>query len=56
MRNRGIRTVAEVVEDDATVQALRALGVDYAQGNHSAEPRPIAQLCEVRGCGRCVVA
>jgi diguanylate cyclase (GGDEF)-like protein len=49
-RIMGIYTVAEFVEDDATVQALRALGVDYAQGNHFARPRPIAELCEVMDC------
>jgi EAL domain-containing protein (putative c-di-GMP-specific phosphodiesterase class I) len=41
-RIMGIHTVAEYVEDDATAAALRALGVDYAQGNHFAEPRPLA--------------
>jgi len=43
-RIMGIHTVAEYVEDDATAEALRALGVDYAQGNHFAEPRPLAGL------------
>jgi diguanylate cyclase (GGDEF)-like protein/PAS domain S-box-containing protein len=28
----GIKTIAEYVEDEATLQALRKLGVDYAQG------------------------
>lgn len=28
----GIRTIAEFVEDEATLSALRALGVDYGQG------------------------
>jgi diguanylate cyclase (GGDEF)-like protein len=46
-RIMGIYTVAEFVEDDETAAALRALGVDYAQGNHFAEPRPMANLCEV---------
>ncbi len=46
-RIMGIRTVAEFVEDGETALALQALGVDYAQGNHFAEPRPLAQLCEV---------
>ncbi len=42
----GIRTVAEYVEGAETVQALTALGgVDYAQGNHFAAPRPLAELC-----------
>ena len=29
----GIRTIAEFVEDEATLVALRRLGVDYAQGH-----------------------
>jgi len=28
----GKRTIAEMVEDEATLNALRTLGVDYAQG------------------------
>lgn len=44
-RIMGIRTVAEFVEDGETVEALKALGVDYAQGNHFAAPRPMAELC-----------
>ncbi len=28
----GVRTVAEWVEDERTLDALRAIGVDYAQG------------------------
>jgi EAL domain-containing protein (putative c-di-GMP-specific phosphodiesterase class I) len=43
----GIRTVAEFVEDEETAQALKTLGVDYAQGNHFSEPRPLARLCEL---------
>lgn len=42
----GIKTVAEFVEDAATASALRALGVDYGQGHHYAEARPLAELCE----------
>ena len=48
-RIMGIHTVAEFVEDEETAAALKSLGVDYAQGNHFAEPRPLAQLCEVIG-------
>jgi EAL domain-containing protein (putative c-di-GMP-specific phosphodiesterase class I) len=50
-RIMGIHTVAEFVEDEETAQALRALGVDYAQGNYFAAPRPISYLCEVMGGG-----
>ena len=46
-RIMGIRTVAEFVEDGATASALHALGIEYAQGNLFAEPRPLARLCEV---------
>ncbi len=46
-RIMGIRTVAEFVEDEETAQALKALGVDYAQGNHFSEPQPLARLCEL---------
>jgi EAL domain-containing protein (putative c-di-GMP-specific phosphodiesterase class I) len=39
----GLQTVAEGVEDAATLQLLRALGVDFAQGYHIARPRPVEQ-------------
>ena len=39
----GAKTVAEYVEDDATVECLRELGVDWMQGYLIAEPMPIAQ-------------
>lgn len=35
----GIKTIAEFVEDSATLEMLRSLGVDYAQGNEIGEPR-----------------
>lgn len=37
----GKRTVAECVGDDATVDWLRRLGVDYAQGFHVGRPQPL---------------
>ena len=36
-----IRTIAEFVEDDAVLQAVRDIGVDYAQGYCIAKPVPI---------------
>lgn len=35
------RTVAEFVGDQATMEALQALGVDYAQGYYIAQPVPL---------------
>ncbi|MDF1483028.1 putative bifunctional diguanylate cyclase/phosphodiesterase [Extensimonas sp. H3M7-6] len=40
----GQRTIAEFVVTPAHVQALRALGVDYAQGYAVAKPRPIEEV------------
>ena len=37
----GVRTVAEGVEDDATLALLRKYGVDYAQGWHLGAPAPV---------------
>ena len=38
----GKRTIAEFVEDEATLVRLRELGVDYAQGWHVGRPAPLA--------------
>jgi len=40
-RSLGKRTVAECVSDDATVEWLRELGVNYAQGFHLGRPRAL---------------
>jgi EAL domain-containing protein (putative c-di-GMP-specific phosphodiesterase class I) len=40
----GKRTIAEFVEDAATSDLLRQLGVDYAQGWHVGRPGPLPQL------------
>ena len=40
-RRMGLRTVAEFVEDQATVEALRGLGVDYVQGYGVHRPAPL---------------
>ncbi|MEJ7714168.1 MAG: EAL domain-containing protein [Thermoleophilaceae bacterium] len=39
----GIKTVAEGVEDEDTLQLLRDLGVDYAQGYHIGRPAPLSE-------------
>jgi EAL domain-containing protein (putative c-di-GMP-specific phosphodiesterase class I) len=36
----GLRTIAESVEDEATLDALSKIGVDYAQGYYLARPQP----------------
>jgi EAL domain-containing protein (putative c-di-GMP-specific phosphodiesterase class I) len=40
----GLLTVAEFVENEAIVDILRELGVDYAQGYHIAEPRSFERI------------
>jgi diguanylate cyclase (GGDEF)-like protein/PAS domain S-box-containing protein len=37
----GIRTIAEFVENDAILERIRALGIDYAQGYGIARPQPL---------------
>ena len=39
-----IKTIAEGVENEATLEKLRSLGVDYAQGYHLGRPGPLPQL------------
>jgi EAL domain-containing protein (putative c-di-GMP-specific phosphodiesterase class I) len=40
-RQLGKRTVAEFVEDQRTLDELRSLGVDYAQGYYIGRPGPL---------------
>lgn len=40
----GVKTVAEYVEDEETLAALTAIGIDFAQGFILAEPGPLEQL------------
>jgi Amt family ammonium transporter len=40
-RVMGIKSIAEFVENDAVLETLRSLGVDYAQGYHIGRPRPL---------------
>ena len=44
--NMGLSVIAEGVEDASTMQNLRALGCDKAQGYHIARPLPMAALLE----------
>jgi EAL domain-containing protein (putative c-di-GMP-specific phosphodiesterase class I) len=41
----GLLTVAEAVTSKAVVERLRAVGVDYAQGNWISPPRPLGESC-----------
>ncbi len=43
-RAMGKKTVAEYVENHAVLEQLRLLGVDYGQGYHFSEPRPMDEL------------
>jgi len=42
-RGLGKRTVAEMVGDQATMDMLAAMGVDYAQGYHIGRPAPLVE-------------
>jgi diguanylate cyclase (GGDEF)-like protein/PAS domain S-box-containing protein len=40
----GMQTIAEFVENDAIMEKLKEIGVDYAQGYGISRPRPIEQM------------
>ena len=42
----GLRTIAESVEDEATLEALLQIGVDYVQGYLLQRPRPLTKVKE----------
>lgn len=44
-----IRTVAEFVTDDATLQLVKRAGVHYAQGYHIGRPAPVAEVLRLAG-------
>lgn len=49
-RSLGKNTIAEFVEDEETLDMLRAIGIDCAQGFHIGRPRPLDEiLAECRG-------
>ena len=37
----GLKTIAEFIEDDATLEAVRRIGIDYAQGYLLGRPEPL---------------
>ena len=43
-REFGKKTIGEGVEDEATLQRLREMGVDYAQGFHIGHPAPTHEI------------
>lgn len=43
----GKKTIAEFVEDECTLNLLRKLGVDFAQGYEISRPAPISELTQV---------
>jgi EAL domain-containing protein (putative c-di-GMP-specific phosphodiesterase class I) len=43
----GKKVIAESVENDAVLEKLREIGVDYAQGFGVGEPRPIDEIASV---------
>ena len=42
----GVRTIAEFVEDDDTLDIVRAIGIDQAQGYAIGRPVPLDQMIE----------
>lgn len=40
----GLKTIAEFVENEAILEILKEIGVDYVQGYHIARPRPLEQM------------
>jgi EAL domain-containing protein (putative c-di-GMP-specific phosphodiesterase class I) len=41
----GKKTIAEFVENDAIMEAIRRVGVDYAQGDAVGKPAPLTTYC-----------
>ncbi len=44
----GLKTIAEFVESEAVLQRLIEIGLDYGQGYHIGEPRPLADEAQVK--------
>jgi PAS domain S-box-containing protein len=45
----GLRTIAEGIEDEATLTLLHAEGVDFGQGYHVGRPAPVRMRTDTRG-------
>jgi len=43
-RVMGLKTIAESVENELTLQRMREIGVDYCQGFYFGMPRPLLNL------------
>jgi len=51
-QSMGIKSVAEFVEDEAILQVLSEIGVNYAQGYHIGKPMSVEDAIEAQqGCG-----
>ena len=46
-RQLGLQTVAEFVENQASLDCLSKLGIDYAQGYFIGRPQPLALLADL---------
>ncbi|NIC43355.1 EAL domain-containing protein, partial [Aquabacterium sp. A08] len=44
----GLKTIAEYVCSEGILERVREIGVDYAQGFHLGEPRPLVDMAQVR--------
>ena len=40
----GKQTIAECVEDESTLSALKDIGIDYAQGHYLGQPLPLSEF------------
>ena len=40
----GIKTIAECADSEVTIQTLKILGVDYAQGFYLGKPEPLDEI------------
>jgi len=47
----GLQTIAEFVEDKATLQCLRNIGIDFAQGYYIHKPEPLLGEAVIRKAG-----